>query len=174
MALLDTFGKRIAALIKDHGDITQVALAQRVGVSEQYISRLVRDKVPRPGAHVICAIAHELDSTADYIMGYHPNPIKPPETSVMDDMDPECIELWLQIKQLPPTHQALAFSILEDRLHDIRNRLLQRRSLGPMLQLCSAGKDDQDDVGDPSYARSGLAARDDALPGVSRNARVRG
>lgn len=64
--MAQTFGKRLAALLKEKG-MQQQVLAARAGVTEAAVSHYIKgDRVPR--ASVLSRIADALGTTSDFLM----------------------------------------------------------------------------------------------------------
>ena len=113
MAILDTSGKRISALLADTG-MTQRALAIEAGLSEQHISDIVNDRVPRASAAVMALIAEALGSSVDYIMGLSDDPLPAPDAG--RDV-PEHIAKFNRLLEALPAHlQDAALDYLREQL----------------------------------------------------------
>ncbi len=64
--LLDTTGRRIKA-VREHEGLTQIALAEKLGIRQAYMSQLENDKSIAP-ADLLATIAQVLDVSADYLL----------------------------------------------------------------------------------------------------------
>lgn len=88
----NTVGERIR-LIRSIKGLTQEDLAQRLKTSQNQIYKYEKDR-NEPTASVIIEIAHILDTTADYLLGFSDNPQRPIRNEQdLTDLERELIEV---------------------------------------------------------------------------------
>jgi len=83
-----TFGQRLRELRKAKG-VTQRSLANRIGVSFTYLSKLENDAMQPPSEATITAIAEALDADADELFGL----AKKVPAEFLEHINPEVIKL---------------------------------------------------------------------------------
>ena len=100
---LDTMGRRIKAA-REHIDMTQVVLCERLGIRQAYMSQIENDH-SMPPADLIARVAAALNVSADYLLLATDDP-EPPKSSlnqiVVDVVDPgerALIEEWIDLIQ---------------------------------------------------------------------------
>ena len=93
----ETFGQRLARIRKEKG-LTQVELAQKMGIIQVLISDYERDKL-RPYHEIVAKLAQAMEVTADELLGLKTTAVsnKKPSLKLMRRMK--------KIAGLPPTQQ---------------------------------------------------------------------
>jgi transcriptional regulator with XRE-family HTH domain len=106
---LETMGERITALRKPAGYKTQRALATRLGVSDAFLSDIVRG-VKNPSLEMLCELAKLLNTTTDYLLLLTDSPDTLGAPSLENDdpvyFSPEADEVARIIDALPPETRA--------------------------------------------------------------------
>lgn len=99
--LLRTTGKRIRLLSEERG-ISLKEIAQRLGISQSFLSQILRGK--KPPLEVVIHLARLLDTTTDYLLLVSDNHTR--QTIVSDDtphyFSPEADEVARIVDELPP------------------------------------------------------------------------
>lgn len=102
-------GERITALRKPAGYKTQRALATRLGVSDAFLSDIVRG-VKNPSLEMLCELAKLLNTTTDYLLLLtdSPDTLGTPSLENGDPVyfSPEADEVARIIDALPPETRA--------------------------------------------------------------------
>ena len=105
MNRLGTIGERITALRKPAGYKTQRALATRLGVSDAFLSDIVRG-IKYPSLDMLCTLAGLLNTTTDYLLLRTDNPdvpgVAPLETGDPIYFSPEADEIARIVDALQP------------------------------------------------------------------------
>lgn len=93
----ETFGQRLARIRKEKG-LTQVELAQKMGIIQVLISDYERDKL-RPYHEMIANFAQAMGVSADELLGLKPTTSSDKEPSL------KLMRRMKKIATLPPTQQ---------------------------------------------------------------------
>ena len=88
-----TFGQRLREMRKAK-DITQRELADSVGISFTYLSKIENSAMPPPRGKTILALAHALDADSDELFGLS----KKIPTEFLEQINPEIIRLIRHMK----------------------------------------------------------------------------
>ena len=88
-----TFGQRLRELRKAK-EITQRELADRVGISFTYLSKIEHSAMPPPRGKTIMALAHALDADSDELFGLS----KKIPSEFIEQINPEVIRLIRSMK----------------------------------------------------------------------------
>lgn len=114
MAILDTLGKRIRALRHDLG-ITQIQLADTVGISRPHMNEVENDKVQRVSGDTIAKLAVALQTSTDYLH-LLTEEANPPPGVIWEEMPEHIAKFNRLIEALPPHLQEPAIEYLREQL----------------------------------------------------------
>lgn len=111
--MLGPLAKRLLLARKDL-DWNQLQLADRSGISRQYISDLERGRIVNPTIDVIAALAGALDIPPAHLAGWIDNPSGESiaEGHIAYTVDPRIQELIDLYDDLDPANQAIALEII--------------------------------------------------------------
>ncbi len=104
----ETLGRRIARLRKEKG-LTQVVLAERMGIIQVLISDYERDKL-RPHPEVIVRFAQALHVTTDELLGLKDSATAGTKPSL------KTLRRLKKIEELPPSQQKALFKTIDNFL----------------------------------------------------------
>lgn len=111
--MLSPLAKRLLLARKDL-DWNQLDLANRSGISRQYISDLERGRIVNPTIDVIAALAAALDIPPAHLAGWIDDPSGEgiAEGSAVYQVNPHIQELIDLYEDLDPANQAIALEII--------------------------------------------------------------